>query len=100
MGVGRSTLSATFSATCLEALMKHSSMCSTTLRISSTRLLSCLHAGPAPKQNLKAKRMFCWLRMGWQFSVRLEQIFWHDECAMHQFSIYLVTPRIYDALYP
>merc|ERR1712078_644820 len=75
MGVGPSTLLATFSATCLEALMRHSSMCSTTLRISSTRLLSCLHAGPAPKQNLKARKMFCWLRMGWQFSDRLEPFF-------------------------
>merc|ERR1712211_142735 len=56
-------LSATFSATCSEALMRHSSMCCTTLRISSTRLLSCLRAGPAPKLNLKARRMFCWLRV-------------------------------------
>merc|ERR1712078_662162 len=34
-----------------------------TLPISSTRLLSCLRAGPAPKLNLKARRMFCWLRV-------------------------------------
>merc|ERR1712007_382886 len=62
---GPSTLSATFSATCSEAWMRPSSTCCTTSRILSTRLLSYLRAGPAPKQNLKARRMFCWLRLRW-----------------------------------
>merc|ERR1712014_259725 len=52
----------TFSATCSEPWTRPSSMCSTTLRISSTRLRSCLRAGLAPKQNPKARRMLCWLR--------------------------------------
>merc|ERR1712187_333743 len=45
-----------------ELLTRSSSTCSTTLQISSTRLLSCLRAGPAPRQNLRVRRMFCWLR--------------------------------------
>merc|ERR1712187_811879 len=54
-----------------ELLTRSSSMCSTTLRTSRTRLLSCLRAGPAPKQNLRARRMFCWLRFGQRSSDRL-----------------------------
>merc|ERR1712187_682785 len=60
--VGPSTRLATSSATFSELLMRSSSTCFTTLQISSTRLLSCLRAGLAPRLSLKVRRMPCWLR--------------------------------------
>merc|ERR1712048_669045 len=58
-----------------EPLMRSSSTCSTTLQISSTRSHSCLRAGLAPKQNLKVRRMSCWLRQRWRASDSLDVVF-------------------------
>merc|ERR1712048_338092 len=83
--VGPSTLLATSSATCSEPLMRSSSTCSTTLQILSTRLLSCLRAGLAPKQNLKGRRMPCWPREQWRGSDSLDEFL----CYLYLFSNYL-----------
>merc|ERR1712151_560019 len=58
--VGQFTLLATYLVTSLVTWMKRSSMLSTMLQILSTRLLSFLHAGLAPRLTLRASTEPCW----------------------------------------
>merc|ERR1712099_41917 len=60
MGVGQYTLLAIYLVTFLVTWMKRSSMWSTMLQILSTRLLSFLHAGLAPRLTLRASTEPCW----------------------------------------
>merc|ERR1711915_322620 len=58
--VGQYTLLAIYLVTFLVTWMKRSSMWSTMLQILSTRLLSFLHAGLAPRLTLRASTEPCW----------------------------------------
>merc|ERR1712187_150380 len=87
--VGPSTRLATSSATCSEPLMRSSSTCFTTLQISSTRLLSCLRAGLAPRQNLKVRRVLCWLRERRRASDLLGEFL----CVFINFSVFFSNER-------
>merc|ERR1712187_232768 len=70
--VGQFTLLATYLVTFLVTWMKRSSMWSTMLQILSTRLLSFLHAGLAPRLTLWASPELCWRETKCYSKVRLQ----------------------------